>query len=92
MEVLLGAEKARVEHFERDVAAKTDKRQQLLVACQKTNQTASRQLADDGESLQELQSMVATVTAELKKWRKLGTETAEELKIAKEDVVLQLGS
>lgn len=34
---------------------------------------------------------MATVTAEFREWRKLATETTEELKVAKADVVLQSG-
>lgn len=35
--------------------------------------------------------MLATMTVELKKWRELATETAEELKVAKVAVVSQSG-
>lgn len=60
----LTAERTRVEHLEREVAADSEKRQQLLVKRQKTSQTASCQFAENGESLQDLQFKTATVTAE----------------------------
>lgn len=90
-EEVLTAKRARVKRFERDVAVQVEKWQQLLVDRRKTSETASRQLAEDGELLQELQSEVATVTEELREWHNLATETAKKLKIANADVVLQTG-
>lgn len=66
VEESLSAERARVERLERDITADAGKRQHLLAERQETNQTASRQLVEDGESLQELQPEVATVTVKLK--------------------------
>lgn len=85
------AEKPRVKRSDLDVAALAEMRQQLLADCWKTSETASQQLAEDRESLQELQSIVATVTAELREWRKLTTETVEELKVGKANVIFQFG-
>lgn len=66
VEELLSVERARVKRFERDFGAETKKRPQLSAERWETSQTANRQLAEEGESLQELQSKIATVTAELK--------------------------
>lgn len=90
VEEALDVERARVKCPECDVAAEDVKRQQLLADCRETSETASRQLAKDGESLQESRSKVATLAAELRKLRKLAAETAEEMKVAKDGVVVQL--
>lgn len=55
-----------------------------------TSETTSCQLAEDGDSLQELRSGVATVTAELQDGREAATETAEESTLGRDDAVLQL--
>lgn len=91
VEKTLNAKKARVKRLERDVVAEAEKRPLLLIKRRETSETASCHLAEDGESLQESQSKIATVTAVLREWRKLATETVEKLKVAKADVVLQSG-
>lgn len=82
------AEGARVECLEREVSVEAEKWQQSL-AERKTSQTASRQLAEDKEPFQDLQTEISTETAQLRKWRNLVTETAEGLKVAQADLVMQ---
>lgn len=89
VEKALDAERALVERVERDATAGTEKHQQLLAERRGTSTTASPQLAGDGESLQKLRSKVATVTAKLRKWLELATETVEKGKVAKVHVLLQ---
>lgn len=89
VEEALKTEGARVECLEYFVAAGADKRQLLLAKRWEKSETASRQLAENEELLQELQSKVATITAERREWRELAAETAEELKSAEAGVVLQ---
>lgn len=88
-EELLRAERACVERLEREFAAEAKTRQQLLSKRQKASQTASRRLGQDGVLLQELQLKLATMTAKLREWRELATETADKLKMAQASVVLQ---
>lgn len=83
------AERARVKRFERDIAVEVKSREQLLAEHLVTSKTASRPLAEDGESLQELQSKEATVTAEVRESHELVTETAGELKVARAGGVSQ---
>lgn len=86
----LSVERAQVERLERETAAEAEKRQQLLAKRRKTSLTASRQWVKDDESYHNLQSEIATVTAKLREWRQLTTETSEELSVALADVVQQL--
>lgn len=51
---------------ESDVPAKAEKREQLLAERWETSETASRRLTEDEELLHELQSKVASATAELR--------------------------
>lgn len=55
------------------------------------NDTAGHQLAEDGELLQGLHFIIVAVIEESRKWRKLATETAKKLRVAKADVVLRSG-
>lgn len=87
----LNAKRARVERLKRHIAAEAKKRQNLLPERWEKSEAANRQLAEDRESLQKLQSKVATVTANVREWRKLPTDTAEGLKVATTGVVLQSG-
>lgn len=63
IEEALIAERTCNEHLERDIAAEARKRQHLLYKRQKTSETASRQLAENEDSLQEFQSKVSTMRA-----------------------------
>lgn len=76
-------ERARVEHREHDVAAEAENGLLLLAKRCERSEMTSRYPDKGGESLQKLQSKVATMTAELRKWRKLANETAEEGKVAR---------
>lgn len=89
VEEALTMETSRVERLERGAAAVAKKGQQLLAERREMSETASRQLAESGESLQVLQFKVAIVTAELREWRELATEITEKLKVANADVVWQ---
>lgn len=86
---VLNVEIARVKLLKRDVTAEAKKRHQLPSNRRETRKTASPRLTEDVKSLQALQSKVATVTAELREWLVLATITAEELKVATSDVVLE---
>lgn len=65
------------------------KKQQLLADFLMTRETACRQLEEEEESLQKLQSILATMTAGLREWRELAAETAKEVNVAMADSVLQ---
>lgn len=91
VEESLSAKRARVRRLECGIATKAERRQQFLTERWELSQTASRELAEDEELLQELQSDVATVTAELKGWHELAAETAKKLNVRQVDVVLQPG-
>lgn len=88
-EEALNVERAHARRFECDDATEAEKTQQLSAKRWETSKTASRQVAGHGELLQELQSKVAPVTTKLREWRKLATEAAEKLNVAKAVVVLQ---
>lgn len=74
----LNVGRARAERFERDAASHADIGPQWLVERRERSDTSNRSLAERGESLQKLQSKVAALTAELRKWRKLAAEKVED--------------
>lgn len=86
----LNARKERVERLECD-CGKSRKDAKSVDQTSRTSETTRRLFAEDWDLLQELQSTVATVTAKLREWRKLAAETAENKKVDKADVMLQLG-
>lgn len=88
MVVLLSLERAFVECLERDSAAEAENRQKLMSESREMSETASRQLAENGEWLQEIQLKVTTVTPEVCEWHALLNESVVELKVAKADVSL----
>lgn len=79
VEESLNAKKAHAKPVEHKCAMEVEKRQQLLAACWKSGLTASHQLATLEESLQNLQLKIAAAIAKMIKWRKQGTEAAEEI-------------
>lgn len=81
-EDLLSLEKARKECLDCKCVAEAEWWQHLLAKRQKTSRTPRRQIAESGETLLGLQSKIAAATAEINEWRKLATETAEQLKVA----------
>lgn len=50
------------------------------------SQAASRQMAKNLESFHDLQSKIATTTAQLRQWRDLTSETTEKLRVSQADV------
>lgn len=73
---------ARAKRPERECAAETKKRQQLLVQRRETSQTGSRQLMNGGKSAQNLHSEIDVAKAEMTERLELATEVAEELNMA----------
>lgn len=80
-----------MERLERVDAVEAEKKQQLIAHCREKSETANRQLAEDEESLQKLQSKVATGSAQLRERRELVAETAEDLMVSKAEILLQSG-
>lgn len=79
---LLSAERARVGRLERGLAVEAEKRQQPLVKPRETSQMLGCELVEDGESVQNEQFKLATLTVKLRKRRELATVTAEALIVA----------